>query len=247
MSFLGKVNFNELSEVDHAIYNYMSTDSDKIPYMRVREIAAESHTSASSVMRFIRKLGYESFTEFKTHFKLDHEMTYQSSDFSRGSELLERNNFPKDIEMKLKLVAELILRADNIIFFGMGSSGAICDYAARKLATVGFNSFAYSDPTFPLFGKLRNTSSNVLITLSISGSTNEVVETVNGFKNHPDFDTVCITTEENSTLGLMSDHVLAYRTEIELLHKHEDLTSQIPCMYLVESLIREVLNMDKLF
>lgn len=247
MSFLGKINFNSLSEVDQAIYNYMSTESDKIPYMRVREIATESHTSASSVMRFIRKLGYDSFTEFKTHFRMEHEMSYQSSDFTKGQELLNVSNFSKDIETKLKVVAEKIIKADNIVFFGIGSSGAICEYGARKLATVGFNSFALTDPTFPVFAKLRNSSSNVLITLSISGSTTEIVETVNGFKSHPDFETVCITTNENSTLAMMSDHILWYRTKIQRLHKHEDLTSQIPCMHLVESLITEVLNQDTLF
>lgn len=247
MSFLGKVNFNELSEVDHAIYNYMSTESDKIPYMRVREIAAESHTSASSVMRFIRKLGYESFTEFKTHFRMEHEVDFRENDFSKGSELLMRHNFSKEIEMQVRLVAELILKADNIVFFGIGSSGAICEYAARKLATVGFNSFAFTDPTFPIFGKLRNASANLLITLSVSGTTTEVIETVNGFKSHPDFDTVCVTTDETSTLAMMSDHVLMYRTEIQHLHKHEDLTSQIPCMYIIESLVREVLALDQIF
>lgn len=245
MSFLGKVDFNELSEVDHAIYNYMSTESDKIPYMRVREIAKESHTSASSVMRFIRKLGYESFTEFKTHFRIENEMTYQGSDFSKANEILARENFARNIELNLKIISELVLKADNVILLGIGSSGAMCDYAARKLATVGVNSFSLTDPTFPIFGKLKNSSFNLLITLSVSGRTTEIIETVNGFKNHPDFTTVCITTDETSTLAIMSDYVLKYRTTIQQLHKHEDLTSQIPCMYIIESLVLEILNMEE--
>ena len=69
MSFFGKLDFNNLSETERTIYHYMSTNSQKIPFMRVRDIATESHTSSSSVMRFIRKVGYESYTEFRTHFK----------------------------------------------------------------------------------------------------------------------------------------------------------------------------------
>ena len=34
MSFFGKIDFNELSDADRSIYHYMSSNSDKIPYMR---------------------------------------------------------------------------------------------------------------------------------------------------------------------------------------------------------------------
>ena len=47
MSFFGKIDFNELSETDRAIYHYMSSQSDKIPYMRAREIALECALSVN--------------------------------------------------------------------------------------------------------------------------------------------------------------------------------------------------------
>ncbi|MGY3746653.1 MurR/RpiR family transcriptional regulator [Vagococcus salmoninarum] len=244
MSFLGQVNFNLLSEVDRSIYNYMTTNSDKIPYMRVREIADESHTSASSVMRFIRKIGYESFTDFKTHFRIEHEMSFQGNYFEKGESWLAAKNFPQNTELQLKIIAEKILKADTVILFGTGSSGAICEYGGRKLASIGCNSVVLTDPTYPIFGKLRNTASNLLITLSVSGTTTEVIETVNGFNRHPDFETVCITANSNSTLAAMSDYILSYQVEIQELHKHEDMTSQIPCMHLLESLVMTVLELD---
>ncbi|WP_192986159.1 MurR/RpiR family transcriptional regulator [Carnobacterium mobile] len=245
MSFFGRINFNDLSEVDRAIYHYMSENSDKIPYMRVRDIANESHTSASSVMRFIRKIGYESFTEFKSHFKAETKQNEEGEeDFSAGGLLLARENFAKDIESKMRIIAKLILNAENIVFFGMGASGAICEYAARRLATVGYNSFALVDPTYPIFSKLKNTSENILITLSVSGKTTEVVEVVNGFKNRDDFTTICITSDTNSSLANMSNYTLSYYTKIQRIHQHEDLSTQIPCIYIIESLISEVQKLN---
>ena len=244
MSFFGKVNFNNLSEVDRSIYHYMSENSDKIPYMRVRDIANESHTSASSVMRFIRKIGYDSFTEFKSSFKIEVKQNLEEEDFSSGNMLLARENFSKDIELKLKIIAEMIHNAENIIFFGIGASGSICEYAARRLATVGYNSFALIDPTYPVFSKLRNTSENILITLSVSGKTTEVIEVVNGFKNHDDYTTVCITSDATSSLANMSDYTLSYYTKFQRIHQHEDLSSQIPCIYIIESLIELVRNLN---
>lgn len=247
MSFFGKVNFNKLSEVDRAIYRYMTDNHSKIPYMRVREIAEESHTSPSSVMRFIRKIGYESFTEFKRYFRIENEMSHTASDFSRGSELLKREHFPKDIDLQLKVVAEKIMHAENIIFFGMGSSGSICEYASRKLAIAGFNSFSMVDPTYPIMSKLRNTANNIVVILSITGRTTEIIEVVNGFTTHPDFETICITSASDSTLALMCDHVLQYYIEVEHYQMYEDMTSQIPCMFVVDNLIKEIITMNKMF
>lgn len=234
MSFFGKLNFNDLSDTDQAIYHYMSSNSDKIPYMRVREIANESHTSASSVMRFIRKLGYESFSEFKSYFRVEQGATKQ--EVFAAFDVLNPERFSRDLEATLLSVSEKILDSENIIFFGMGSSGSMCEYAARRLAVLGCNSFALTDPTYPLMSKLKNTSDNMLVVLSVTGNTTEIVEIVNGFRRNDDTTIVAITSDINSTLGKMADYVLDYRVEIQRVNKYDDLTSQLPCLFLIESL-----------
>lgn len=235
MSFFGKINFNELSETDRAIYHFMASNSSKIPYMRVRDIAKESHTSTSSVMRFIRKIGYTSFTEFRSQFKI--EEASESKSFDYGEKLLSKDRFPKDIEGRLRKIAEKMVNCENVVFFGMGSSAAMCEYAARRAAITGLNSFALVDHTYPLFSKLRNTTDNMLITLSVTGRTTEIVEIVNGFRNALDYTTVAITSDENSPLAKMTDYVLSYQIDVERLEQHQDMTSQIPCVYLIEKLI----------
>lgn len=237
MSFFGKLDFNELSETDRAIYHFMSSSSDKIPYMRVREIAKGSHTSASSVMRFIRKIGYESFTEFRTQFKIPDTKHNQ---LLSGIECLSVKNFPRDIETKIWQIADKMLDCENIVFFGMGASSYICEYSARRFATMGLNSFALIDPTYPIFAKLKNTADNMLITLSITGTTTEIVEIVNGFRNQPDYSTVAVTSDANSTLAKMSDFILDYQIEVQRINCYEDLTSQIPCLFLMETLSEAV-------
>ncbi len=85
----------------------------------------------------------------------------------------------------------------------------------------------------------------MLIALSVTGYTTEVVEVVNGFRNNPDFTTVAITSDANSTLAKMSDYMLDYVIDVQRINKHEDLTSQIPSMFLVESLsevVRKIVN-----
>lgn len=245
MSLFGKIDFNSLSETDRAIYQYLNSHGDKAFYMRVRELADASHTSASSVMRFIRKMGFESYAQFRASLKSQSTAEETVDTFSQGTLLLDPKNFPKDMGQRLKVVANLIYEAENIIFFGMGASGSLCEYAARRMATIGYNSFALTDPTYPIAQKLRNTFQNVIIVLSITGKTTELVETVNNFKNHDDYTTVAITSNEQSLLAALCQYTLSYQVQVRHFDTFNDLTSQIPAMYLLESLIGEVEKLEK--
>lgn len=241
IAFFSNIDFNELTETERYIYDYMTSNSNKIPYMRVREIADESHTSASSVMRFIRKLGYESFTDFRTHYQT---AKVETSDLLSGLDVLNIDYFPTDLEAKIRSISVEILDCENLVFVGLGSSGFICEYAARRFALLGYNTYAMTDTTYPIFAKLKNTSNNLVIVLSISGMTTEILELVNGFKTKPDYTTVAITSAPESSLAKMTNYVLNYQIEERKLHRFEDFTSQIPCMFLIESLSEAVLQFE---
>ena len=64
MSFFGNVDFQKLTYTERTCYSYLRDNVDKIPYMRVRDIALEAHVGTSSVMRLIHKMGYDSYTDF---------------------------------------------------------------------------------------------------------------------------------------------------------------------------------------
>lgn len=241
MAFFGNIDFNDLTETERYIYDFMTSNSNKIPYMRVREIADESHTSASSVMRFIRKLGYESFTDFRSHYQTS---KLELNDLLDGMTFLDKDNFPNDLAAKIRQIALLIRDCENLIFVGIGSSGSICQYAERRFALLGYNTYAMTDPTYPVFAKLRNTSNNVVVMLSISGATTELLELANAFKTKRDFTTVAITGAAESPLAKMSEHVLHYRVERRTLHRFEDISSQIPSIFLIESLSEAVLQLE---
>lgn len=242
MTYFNRVNFNELTDVDQSIYAFISNNIDKVPYMRVREIARESHTSASSVMRFIRKLGYEGYNEFRLSLKTDDKSSDKRN--CQKNDILNINNFSSDLYEVMEKVAEIIIGSENIIFFGMGASGAMCEYAARRLATIGFNANALNDPTFPLYQKLKNTAENVVIVLSITGNTVEVVEAVNGYKNLDDFQIISITGDVTSNLANLSDYVLGYKIDTRHLFRYNDMTSQLPTIFIVEELIDTVMKID---
>ncbi|GAB5057537.1 MurR/RpiR family transcriptional regulator [Companilactobacillus alimentarius] len=242
MAFFGFKDIDKLSEVDMAIYRYIVDHDEQVPLMRVRDMAKGAHVSNSSVMRFIHKIGYNSFPEFKVSFKNENQDLMRSQ--QNILNIFTRDAFPHDIEKTIKLVAHLMLDADNIVFFGMGGSGAIAEYGARQAASLGFNSFAVKDPFYPLIAQLQNTSNNVIITLSVSGKTSEIVETLNNFVNSPDTILISVTGNIESPVARIGRYALTYNVPETRIHKYYDLTSQVPCVYIVDVLLMELHNQD---
>lgn len=243
MSFFGKIDFSTLSDTDKAIYHYLASNSDKVPYMRVREIATESHTSSSSVMRFIRKIGYESFSDFRKEFRGGD--TIQTGKYSLVFPMLTVDQFTRNLEDKLQIIAEKIIECDNIIVFGIGNSGYVCDYIARRLAILGCNAFSMTDATYPIGAKLKNTTDNILIAVSVSGMTTEILETVNSLRHEEDMTIVAVTSDGSSHLANMADYVLDYRVDRYRVNHHDDLTSQVSCIFLLESLTNVVASLER--
>ena len=240
MAFFGFKDLSSLSNIDMTIYRYVTQNSDKVVYMRVRDIAQNAHVSSSSVMRFIHKIGFNSFPEFKAYLKND---ALQHKPKNTKFTYINENNFPKDIETRLMIVANAVFQSDNITTVGMGDSAFLAEYAARRIASLGFNTTAVTDPFYPLHAKLENTTNNIIFCFSVSGETTELIELINEFVNDEDVKIVCITSYKDSRIAKMSRFALNYNAKTRRLSNYYDMSSQVPVMYIIEGLDRILENM----
>lgn len=98
--------FNEL---ETSLYNYISQNSEKVVYMRIRELANETHVSTASILRFCKKINCEGFSEFKVKLKMYTEAnkkTILKSPHHSVAEFFERT-VSGGMEEKLKEAATL--------------------------------------------------------------------------------------------------------------------------------------------
>lgn len=228
-------NVKELSYVETAIYNFIVKNDDKVGFMRVRDIANGSHTSPTSVMRFIKKSGFNSFPEFKLYIKNNIKTSSQAENqFDNFFDILNKKNFKKNIDEQVETCAKLILKAGVTVFMGMGASGSICEYASRKLASLGLNSFSLTDRSYPLQSRFSEEKLNVICILSVSGTTREMVEIAKSYVDDPNTKIIVITGDFQSKLANEADYVLDYVSDNDRTHIYYDLSSQIPCMFILE-------------
>jgi len=62
-------NYEQLSDIDINIAKYVLDNKEIVGKMGINEVAKNSFTSKSSVLRFAQKLGFSGFSEFKNYIK----------------------------------------------------------------------------------------------------------------------------------------------------------------------------------
>lgn len=242
MAIFDYLKLNDLSSVEQEIYRFIVNNLEKIPYMRVRDIADGAHVSSTSVFRFVQKIGFHSFPEFRfyigTHLEnVRQDETKKHIGIEERVNSLNMGIFHPDVEYQIKNMAYALRDSDCILFMGMGASGAIAQYSARKLASLGYLSIALDDLTYPIRSFLRKDQKNVIIFLSVSGETKELIEVIAGLEDKNIVKKYCITLNKKSKLAQQCDYSIEYEIKEERKDIYLDLTSQLPSIAILETLI----------
>ncbi|UCZ55226.1 MurR/RpiR family transcriptional regulator [Bacillus shivajii] len=225
------------SELDSHLYHYITTNSEKVIYMRIRELAEIAHVSPTSILRFCKKVDCDGFSEFKTKLKIHLNQSESKSindPYETMTEFLERT-LKTDYQEKVTEIAECIANSDHVVFLGTGSSGILAEYASRYFSSLKKFSLAINDPYFPITGNFMKNST--VIVLSVSGETPSIISKINKFREEG-ANIVTITNSKACTAVKLSDHYLSYYVNRELI-KDADITTQLPVIYLIETLAKD--------
>ena len=227
------------SEKEMRIYDYINKNSDKFPYMTIREVADEVSVSTTTILNFIKKMGYPNYSSFKYEYKIKEKkekIKGDKYDFKEVIKCLDKfdSTFYKD---KFECAINILRNSDNVIFIGIGNSGIIAQYGARLFSSIGKFSLAINDPYLRV-GYLG--AKPTVIVLSVSGETPETIREVDEFKKLG-CNIIVIATSENCTLARMSDVTIPYY--IESVHNELiDITTQMPAIGIIENLSRILSN-----
>lgn len=227
-----------LNELELSLYNYIMKNSEKVVYMRIRELAKEAHVSTTTILRFCKKLDCEGFTEFKLKFKMYLEESNRRELTDNTSMIIDflKKSQSEEYNYKLNTVCNEINKAENIIFMGIGFSGILSKYAARYFSVIGKRSIYIDDPFYPL--PVDTSENYICIAISVSGETSEVIDNINKLKQKGS-KIISITNNENSTLAKISDLNISYYVQQEKIGNY-DITTQIPVLYILEAIGRRL-------
>lgn len=239
---------NSFNELEMSIYNYILHNQEKVTYMKIRDLADGAHVSTTTVLRFCKKLGCEGYSEFKLKLKLylqNRQDKQPDLDISALNGFFQRAQ-TEAFQASLEKALAILIKSTSIVFIGTGSSGVMGKYGARYFNNVGWFSLCIEDPFTPIYRGQNNTT--VVIALSVSGVTEQTVAHANQLKNRG-CPLITITNSANCTLAQMADCSISYyipsiRIKIDPQAEQDlngyDITSQIPVMYILETLGRRL-------
>lgn len=225
--------FNELEMI---IYNYIIEHGEQAKLMTIRELAEATHVSTSTIVRFCKKLGCEGYAEFRVKFKmyLREEKKKQPEEDLNEIMYFLHSATAATYREGIERITAIVQEAKQLIFIGIGTSGILGKYGARYFSNLGKFSQHIEDPFFPIHSNLENA---VVIALSVSGETQEVITLAERFKRHH-CTIVSITNKSGSTLSKLSDFNLSYHVSDRMINGEYNITTQVPVVYLLETIGR---------
>lgn len=245
-----RVKYNTLSPVQQKIADTVLNSGGDIALMTINDLAEKCNTSETTIMRFLRKLGINSYQVFKVRIAQESS----SSPSKIIYEDVEPNDSIEEIKNKviystntsiqdladilpddaIELVINLICNAKRILFFGVGASGAIAYDAFHKFLRIGFNVSFCNDSHIMSIQGSQTDNKDLIFAISHSGESKEILDAVEIAKENK-AKIVSITSYPNSTLAKMSDGLLLSSTS-ERKYRSDAMVSRIVQLVIIDIL-----------
>lgn len=213
---------SELSGAERKVAECALADPKWFVHAAVAEIAEHASVSQPTVIRFCRSLGYKGLPEFKLALSASighdgmpfvHEELNSDDDMGDVTEKVLGNTAASILgarrhldQTELENAIDMIARARRIEFYGVGNSGIVAQDAQHKFFRFGISAVAYSDPHIQLMAASVLSTQDVLVVVSNSGSSIEVLDAVSIAKENGT--SVIAITRADSALAHLADCVL---------------------------------------
>ena len=227
-----------LNELEILVYNYIMKHKEEVKYMTIRELSEAVHVSTSTILRFCKKCGCDGYSEFRIKYKMYLQEEGKKPAVNGLDEIMHFFQSTQTDEFKktLKDIEMIVEEAESVIFIGIGTSGILGKYGARYFSNLDKFSQCIEDPYYPIGSDRKNT---VVIALSVSGERREVIELVERFRGS-NCKIISITNKSACTLAKLSDFNLPYYVAEELVKGEYNVTTQVPVLYILETIGRSL-------
>ena len=252
MDYLIKIKerWDEFTPSDKKIGEYIVDNPEQIVNYNTLELADLIDTSQSAIIRFIKKIGYKGYIDFKIDVAKSLE---ESNDFfpdevitknesieniiskskNNGSATVEKTYSLIDTEA-IKRAIDDINKANNIYLAGVGSSGLICEDFSYKLQRSGKKVFYQVDAHTNLALVTNIDKEDLLIAISYSGLTKEIL-IASEYAKKVGAKVISISKSLNSTLAHNSNELLLI-PEIERKMRYGAISSRLSSQIITDIL-----------
>ena len=243
-----KQGYGALRRSEKKVADLVLTDPSSCMNFSIAELARQSDVSEPTVVRFCRAIGCNGYQEFKlklaqslgsgsrfAELKLDEQDT--TSDMAHkvfNSTVRELLNVRDLLNTdSLHEAIDILSKAKRIEFYGFGASGAVAEDARHKFIRLQPSTTACADPHIQLISASTMTQNDVVVAISQSGRSKELLQSVRLARKHNA--TVIGICPDNTPLARLCSLPMAIAAE-ENTELFTPLTSRIAHLVVIDVL-----------
>ena len=211
--------YNTLAPAERKVADFVAGHVHEVIYMSVTQLAERVGVGDSTVIRFCQNAGFRGYQELK--LVLARDLVEPSEDLSDGilsADSLDvmsrkvghanRNALEDTIRIldikELDRAITALMKARRIEFYGVGPSGLTALDAKYRFLRLGLACDAVSDSHIQLMSAALLDKRDVVVGISFSGSTKDVVQVVSNARQRG-ATAICVTAYARSPLANEAD------------------------------------------
>jgi DNA-binding MurR/RpiR family transcriptional regulator len=245
-----RTKYHTLSPAQKLIADFVLNNAEEVFLLSIGDFAAKCNTSETTILRFLRKLGFDSYQVFRVRIAQDAsnqpaQMIYEEIQADDSPEQIRQKvisstvNSIQDLNnlISTKMVediVEMMLHADQILFCGVGASGVIAMDAFHKFLRLGLKATYLNDTHFMSIACANTTRNSVVFAISHSGESRDILDAVNIAKENR-AKIIAMTSHAHSTLAKKADCNLLSSSN-ETKYRSDAMVSRILQLVIIDIL-----------
>ncbi|MFD4820509.1 MurR/RpiR family transcriptional regulator [Peribacillus butanolivorans] len=245
---------SKFTKTEEELAKYILQRPDEVSQLTISQIAKNLHISPATITRFCQKLAFSGFNEFRHELKrfVDLQNTPISMKNIKQVDYFAKlyqdhlgiidNTFRIATYDDIQKAVSFLTQADKIHVYGIGSSGIAAQEFKSKFFRIGLHVEAVTDTHQAMMDAALSNQNSVVIGISISGATKEVIRAVKIAKKQGSLILV-FTGDKNSELSQLGDLSLLV-TSKSSMHMGQNISPLLPLLLLFDLIYTELVAKD---
>lgn len=235
----------KLTDSEKYLLDFIQKNEEIIPSTTIVKLSELANVSTATIVRTVKKLGYEGYTSFRfdlANRKESNEFSIMDEvDSEIGKAILKNaDEVKRTIEMlnseSIEDAVQIIKNSKKIMIFARGFSTFIGEEMTTKFQLVDKYCELHTDPNIIRTLSTKVKHDTVVIFISLNGETIELVEAA---QNTKELNTasILITANGESSLAKMTDiNFVGYKSPISFFPDYE-VRSRLPLQTIARILL----------
>lgn len=252
---------NNLSESEKVIAMYVIKNKKIIGEITSTELAKKIGVSQSSIIKFIKKIGFSGYVAFKLQLERDlgHKKNllknkiHSEIDLEDSLEEVTKKTLAETVEAlnttvgvidykNFETIIEKIRESGRILIIGTGMSSIVARDLELKLMKIKIDTVHYESKQMQLMKLSTMDVNDLIIAISHRGETQEILDVV-GIAKEMNICVISITSIGKNTLSSLSDYNIGVVSKESIL-RSSAISSRMAQMIILDSIFLRLMQKD---